>query len=128
RVFVAHRAVLRLRRIIPFIPPLSVLQPVNDFPPELDSFPTRRSSDLSHSFWRGLSRPLRSSKTAGRCPRRCRKWCFESRWQCFRSEEHTSELQSRFELVCRLLLEKKETTRWSHRCRHRSTARNCRRP
>src|SRR5699024_12085915 len=25
-----------------------------------------------------------------------------------RSEEHTSELQSRFELVCRLLLEKKE--------------------
>src|SRR5699024_6500236 len=26
------------------------------------------------------------------------------------SEEHTSELQSRFELVCRLLLEKKNTT------------------
>src|SRR5271167_3450690 len=26
----------------------------------------------------------------------------------FRSEEHTSELQSRFELVCRLLLEKKK--------------------
>src|SRR5699024_12607912 len=26
-----------------------------------------------------------------------------------RSEEHTSELQSRFELVCRLLLEKKKT-------------------
>src|SRR5699024_12119980 len=28
-----------------------------------------------------------------------------------RSEEHTSELQSRFELVCRLLLEKKKMTR-----------------
>src|SRR5438067_3308884 len=28
------------------------------------------------------------------------------RW---RSEEHTSELQSRFDLVCRLLLEKKHT-------------------
>src|SRR5699024_11808598 len=28
-----------------------------------------------------------------------------------RSEEHTSELQSRFDLVCRLLLEKKKTTR-----------------
>src|SRR5207249_10553480 len=31
--------------------------------------------------------------------------------RCFmrvRSEEHTSELQSRFDLVCRLLLEKKE--------------------
>src|SRR5699024_11505555 len=27
-----------------------------------------------------------------------------------RSEEHTSELQSRFDLVCRLLLEKKKTT------------------
>src|SRR5699024_12802235 len=34
-----------------------------------------------------------------------------------RSEEHTSELQSRFDLVCRLLLEKK-TTR--HRCVRRA--------
>src|SRR2546421_5299057 len=29
---------------------------------------------------------------------------------CLRSEEHTSELQSRSDLVCRLLLEKKKTT------------------
>src|SRR5438067_5818498 len=29
-------------------------------------------------------------------------------WQMVRSEEHTSELQSRFDLVCRLLLEKKK--------------------
>ena len=29
-----------------------------------------------------------------------------------RSEEHTSELQSRTNLVCRLLLEKKKTTNW----------------
>src|SRR5436190_12129748 len=28
---------------------------------------------------------------------------------CFRSEEHTSELQSHSDLVCRLLLEKKNT-------------------
>src|SRR5437868_15507748 len=28
--------------------------------------------------------------------------------RCQRSEEHTSELQSRFDLVCRLLLEKKK--------------------
>src|SRR5438067_3410762 len=28
-----------------------------------------------------------------------------------RSEEHTSELQSRFDLVCRLLLEKKNSTK-----------------
>src|SRR2546422_6401831 len=31
--------------------------------------------------------------------------------QYFRSEEHTSELQSRLHLVCRLLLEKKKKTR-----------------
>src|SRR3989338_3422591 len=30
------------------------------------------------------------------------------RSSCARSEEHTSELQSQFHLVCRLLLEKKE--------------------
>src|SRR5699024_11848470 len=31
-----------------------------------------------------------------------------------RSEEHTSELQSRFDLVCRLLLEKKKQHKTSH--------------
>src|SRR5258707_10999076 len=40
-----------------------------------------------------------------------------------RSEEHTSELQSRQYLVCRLLLEKKKNRKWaepmhtSHQCR-----------
>src|SRR5699024_12418088 len=32
-------------------------------------------------------------------------------WGAERSEEHTSELQSRFDLVCRLLLEKKKNIR-----------------
>src|SRR5699024_806062 len=32
---------------------------------------------------------------------------FSLAWSFWRSEEHTSELQSRFDLVCRLLLEKK---------------------
>src|SRR2546422_1123234 len=32
----------------------------------------------------------------------------EDVWCCSRSEEHTSELQSRLHLVCRLLLEKKK--------------------
>src|SRR5439155_4320263 len=32
-------------------------------------------------------------------------------WRWIRSEEHTSELQSRGHLVCRLLLEKKKTTK-----------------
>src|SRR5690606_42052609 len=36
-----------------------------------------------------------------------------------RSEEHTSELQSRENLVCRLLLEKKNTHKRSHRRRSR---------
>src|SRR6266496_5971846 len=44
----------------------------------------------------------RSDPTSGRCaPRR--------RGPRARSEEHTSELQSRRDLVCRLLLEKKKT-------------------
>src|SRR2546422_1466710 len=34
-----------------------------------------------------------------------------------RSEEHTSELQSRLHLVCRLLLEKKKITKAEHRTR-----------
>src|SRR2546427_2990148 len=33
---------------------------------------------------------------------------FHSRFRCSRSEEHTSELQSQSNLVCRLLLEKKK--------------------
>src|SRR5438309_8597918 len=33
---------------------------------------------------------------------------------CERSEEHTSELQSQFHLVCRLLLEKKKITNNTH--------------
>src|SRR5690554_7048439 len=38
-----------------------------------------------------------------------------------RSEEHTSELQSRPHLVCRLLLEKKKTRRTSGACTPRLT-------
>src|SRR5699024_12048005 len=41
--------------------------------------------------------------TAGKCGDDVRR-------PAFRSEEHTSELQSRFDLVCRLLLEKKNET------------------
>src|SRR5207249_11176629 len=43
----------------------------------------------------------RSRRCAGRARQRRVRWP--------RSEEHTSELQSRFDLVCRLLLEKKKT-------------------
>src|SRR6266436_7018476 len=47
---------------------------------------------------------FRSPRPTGpRCPGR-RRWARRTR----RSEEHTSELQSRLHLVCRLLLEKKK--------------------
>src|SRR5207247_9966680 len=84
---------------------------------DLHSFPTRRSSDLSTPC------PRRCSDTACRTKSPCRS----NRCRCagrgasegsrtdtysngkviWRSEEHTSELQSRVDLVCRLLLEKK---------------------
>src|SRR2546422_7490197 len=41
-----------------------------------------------------------------------------------RSEEHTSELQSRLHLVCRLLLEKKKKHRTEH-CTEQSSHRTC---
>src|SRR6266496_6824258 len=41
-------------------------------------------------------------------------------WTCAnRSEEHTSELQSRRDLVCRLLLEKKKTIDTRHYPKHK---------
>src|SRR2546429_7377223 len=50
------------------------------------------------------SSPLRISR--GSSLRTCR--IFKSSTNATRSEEHTSELQSRLHLVCRLLLEKKK--------------------
>src|SRR6267143_5515026 len=42
-----------------------------------------------------------------RCWRRRARRAVRSQARCHRSEEHPSELQSQFHLVCRLLLEKK---------------------
>src|ERR1041385_9468600 len=42
---------------------------------------------------------------------------------CYRSEEHTSELQSRLHLVCRLLLEKRPHLAWLRRCQTALTRR-----
>src|SRR5438270_5559125 len=68
----------------------------------LHSFPTRRSSDLE---------PTSRSRRSGRrcCPSRTGASPARARWARTRSEEHTSELQSQSNLVCRLLLEKKNT-------------------
>src|SRR5438034_8675756 len=78
------------------------------------SFPTRRSSDLSierhgHAEEYGpLARLHRLA--AARCATLDRPAETE-RVQPQRSEEHTSELQSHSDLVCRLLLEKKKANR-----------------
>src|SRR5438309_11879574 len=74
----------------------------------LHSFPTRRSSDLA------ICRTLRLPRSD---PSRqlSRLWVPRDAWdrptnrRSVRLEEHTSELQSQFHLVCRLLLEKKKT-------------------
>src|SRR5207248_11560711 len=87
---------------------------------DLHSFPTRRSSDLaSHHPTRpesGSERrlPRPSSPNAATSSRSCSPaplplWVpGASSSSPSRSEEHTSELQSPYDLVCRLLLEKKK--------------------
>src|SRR5689334_24859419 len=78
----------------------------------LHSFPTRRSSDLPHSIPERPDCRLNSSKAkasigSDRLPYGARsrnRGVASPRYA--RSEEHTSELQSQFHLVCRLLLEK----------------------
>src|SRR5205085_3294746 len=73
-------------------------------PRGLHSFPTRRSSDLPRRDPSGGG--ARSSAPA---PGRSRGHRRPSAPPCPpRSEEHTSELQSQSNLVCRLLLEKKK--------------------
>src|SRR5690349_25162508 len=77
-------------------------------PPRSTLFPTRRSSDLTsgtHCTLRVFKR-LKSSFACGISPTMCKS----TAWRAIRSEEHTSELQSRRDLVCRLLLEKKNTS------------------
>src|SRR6267142_4453479 len=49
---------------------------------------------------------FRSANTSNHCRTACSRRC--GNWIIRRSEEHTSELQSHVNLVCRLLLEKKK--------------------
>src|SRR5437870_8208669 len=66
---------------------------------DLHSFPTRRSSDLST----GRRERIHPNARLHVCDLRDARLAHVER-----SEEHTSELQSRGHLVCRLLLEKKK--------------------
>src|SRR5207253_10933617 len=94
--------------------------------PELLSFPTRRSSDLRRAPTIAAcpssdgSGGVKARPWSRRCCRCCRRLHDDvvgngrERLRTIlvrgkrRSEEHTSELQSRGHLVCRLLLEKKK--------------------
>src|SRR5206468_11043629 len=93
---------------------------------DLLSFPTRRSSDLESNFLRLLFEAVVSLVfykitellglvcIVGKLGAVHHAHVLEGAYLCFdfrtpeRSEEHTSELQSRSDLVCRLLLEKKK--------------------
>src|SRR5699024_11328968 len=82
-------------------------------------FPTRRSSDLAgrhrddpvapHGTAPHHGRPGVHRRRASRDPARRIADVTGHPDAGIRSEEHTSELQSRFDLVCRLLLEKKKS-------------------
>src|SRR5207253_7800096 len=95
----------------------------------LPSFPTRRSSDLTTSLKSEPFGPIEAGtlamcaswdtdaatpswkNTAGPIPcDPCLSSTLKNLYSAVRSEEHTSELQSRGHLVCRLLLEKKNKT------------------
>src|SRR5437867_10166361 len=76
---------------------------------DLHSFPTRRSSDLWRAVQTSCSRSPTSpcgTSRAGSTDSTSRSGT-RTREVESRSEEHTSELQSPYDLVCRLLLEKK---------------------
>src|SRR5947209_20066602 len=79
---------------------------------DLHSFPTRRSSDLKAVSQSAPAASATASTAATVSPapetsRTLTGWA--GTWiGAPRSEEHTSELQSRQYLVCRLLLEKKK--------------------
>src|SRR5207249_10248608 len=98
-------------------------------PRDLHSFPTRRSSDLVQLEPSGQNLGIVEVDSLARSADH--KWAVFSADRFYlyssdtdsltgiplrlsvseRSEEHTSELQSRFDLVCRLLLEKKKHQR-----------------
>src|SRR2546429_4590048 len=80
-------------------------------PPRSTLFPYTtlfRSSCLTHSEIVQAVGPNSRDSSAGVRPLRTKS----------RSEEHTSELQSRLHLVCRLLLEKKKKTKRNRHTKH----------
>src|SRR2546421_9699840 len=85
-------------------PPRSTLFPYTTL------FRSERAADQCQQRRAHLGRGLRPrvNRRIRHSNRSCPKNCLHVAGEAFRSEEHTSELQSRSDLVCRLLLEKKK--------------------
>src|SRR2546421_6445261 len=77
-------------------------------PPRSTLFPY---TTLFRSWWTARTRRPAHFARCRRASPRCGAPPTPSRRWDYRSEEHTSELQSRSDLVCRLLLEKKKETK-----------------
>src|SRR5256885_3769838 len=86
-------------------------------PPRSTLFPYTRSSDLLICLTTPAITASRESGSVGSS-----KATRSASASSFRSEEHTSELQSPCNLVCRLLLEKKKTV-FVHRASYRNNER-----
>src|SRR5699024_12589261 len=93
-------------------------------PRHLHSFPTRRSSDLPYlqdrlTNWQQVAKRLTAHLLGVTLPDLALVKTpvivvtHDLIASEARSEEHTSELQSRFDLVCRLLLEKKKNIEYT---------------
>src|SRR5699024_11526040 len=98
-----------------FIPPLSAATgESSSLCPELIQFPSHQEFDnvTANAELHLLNQFLLSGRH-GPCQRSIRikadEFFLDPYRHHHRSEEHTSELQSRFDLVCRLLLEKKKS-------------------
>src|SRR5207247_6672694 len=87
------------------------------FPPHCGMHTTLTPSCLHDFTFCSLKKPRSEPYSCGACPKlslwRCREGELRAR-PTTRSEEHTSELQSRVDLVCRLLLEKKKNRHVQH--------------
>src|SRR2546429_4469962 len=92
-------------------------------PPRSTLFPytTLFRSSMSAVVEASSSWPHRNAAGMSRCPQAVAA-ALPPR---LRSEEHTSELQSRLHLVCRLLLEKKKTLHLVTTCNFTHAVRHC---
>src|SRR5439155_16564938 len=91
----------------------SVLQISVVMPPERDMTPIGPFLKARRTLTAGPPRPPILASSGERMPRQLAPMMRAPRRRAsstIRSEEHTSELQSRGHLVCRLLLEKKKKT------------------